>query len=214
MTAPLRCPLADPGNASFAIVEQPFEPAALAEANRRGEAHADGPLGAQTRGRLNRGPRAGVTIIPAAIVVACSMLAILPMVSIAAAGPDFGFLMLLAWRLLRADAWPAWWAAPLGFVNDLMTGMPIGLSVTMWTAVMLVMDLVDRRTHVARLLDRMGGGRRTHCRRRGGSNGASRRLIGAPVPFTLMLPADRHLDPGFPLVAYLASRLDRWRLGR
>ena len=33
--------------------------------------------------------------------------------------PDFGFLVLIAWRLLRADAWPAWWAAPLGFVNDL-----------------------------------------------------------------------------------------------
>ena len=28
-------PIADPSNASFAIVEQPFEPAALAEANRR-----------------------------------------------------------------------------------------------------------------------------------------------------------------------------------
>ena len=76
----------------------------------------------QTRGRLNRGPRKGVTAIPAASVVAASLLAILPVVSDRGGWPDFGFLMLIAWRLLRADAWPAWWAAPLGFVNDLLTG--------------------------------------------------------------------------------------------
>ena len=97
----------------------------------------------QTRGRLNRGPRKGVTIIPAASVVVMSCLALLPVVAERGGWPDFGFMMLIAWRLLRADAWPAWWAAPLGFINDLLTGAPIGLSVALWTAVMLVMDLVD-----------------------------------------------------------------------
>ena len=48
-----------------------------------------------------------------------------------AGGPTSGLLMLIAWRLLRADAWPAWWAAPLGFVNDLIAGNPIGLSVAL-----------------------------------------------------------------------------------
>ena len=91
-----------------------------------------------------------------------SLLAALPIVSTSGWYPDFGFLVLIAWRLLRADAWPAWWAAPLGLVNDLFTGHPIGLSVALWTA-------IDARARprrpahdVARLLDRMGARRAAH----------------------------------------------------
>ena len=54
--------------------------------------------------------------------------------------------MLISWRLLRADPWPAWWAAPLGLVNDLFTGYPIGFSIALWSATMLALDLIDRRT--------------------------------------------------------------------
>lgn len=167
----------------------------------------------QTRGRLNRGPRTGVMIIPAASVAAASALALLPIVAHRAAFPDFGFLMLIAWRLLRADAWPAWWAAPLGFANDLLTGLPIGLSVTLWTAVMLVMDLVDRRTQwrdywiewalaVVLIL---------------AAESAEWKVAawsGAPVPFLQILPTVLISILAFPLFAFLASRLDRWRLGQ
>jgi len=167
----------------------------------------------QSRGRLNRGPRPGVTIIPAASVVAMSALAILPVIADRGAWPDFGLLMLLAWRLLRADAWPAWWAAPLGFVNDLLTGAPLGLSVTMWTAVMLAMDLVDRRTQwrdywiewalaaVLIIAAEM-------------AEWKVAAWSGAPVPFALMLPAIVISILAFPLFAFIASRLDRWRLGQ
>ena len=167
----------------------------------------------QAGARLNRGPRKGVTIIPAASVVAMSSLAILPVVTRIGVWPDFGFLMLIAWRLLRADAWPAWWAAPLGFVNDLLTGMPIGLSVTVWTAVMLAMDLVDRRTQwrdywiewaLAAVL--ILAAESFEWKVAG--------WAGAPVPFTHMLPAIVISILAFPLFAYMASRLDRWRLGQ
>lgn len=167
----------------------------------------------QPGGRLNRGPRPGVTIIPAASVVAMSALAILPVVAARGGWPDFGFLMLLAWRLLRADAWPAWWAAPLGFVNDLLTGAPLGLSVTLWTAAMLVMDLVDRRTQwrdywiewaVAAVLILA-------------AEAAEWKVAawsGAPVPFAHMLPSLVISVLAFPLFAFIALRLDRWRLGQ
>jgi hypothetical protein len=52
--------------------------------------------------------------IPAATVVAASLLSVLPIVSKQRLVARFRLLMLIAWRLLRADAWPAWWAAPLG----------------------------------------------------------------------------------------------------
>jgi rod shape-determining protein MreD len=167
----------------------------------------------QTRGRLNRGPRKGVTLIPAASVIAASALAVLPIVAHRGGFPDFGFLMLIAWRLLRADAWPAWWAAPLGFLNDLLTGMPVGLSVTLWTAVMLVMDLVDRRTQwrdywiewalaSALILAAEAAEWKVAA------------WMGASVPFSQVLPAVLISILAFPIFAMLASRLDRWRLGQ
>jgi len=167
----------------------------------------------QTRGRLNRGPRKGVTIIPAASVVAMSALAILPVVTRIGAWPDFGFLMLIAWRLLRADAWPAWWAAPLGFLNDLLTGSPIGLSVALWSAVMLAMDLIDRRTQWRDYWIEWGLAAVLIF----AAETADWKVAewsGAPVPFMQMLPSIVISILAFPIFAFLASRLDRWRLGQ
>ena len=79
-------------------------------------------------------------------MVIASLLAALPIVSTSGWYPDFGYLVLIGWRLLRADPWPAWWAAPLGLVNDLFTGYPIGFSIALWSATMLALDLIDRRT--------------------------------------------------------------------
>ena len=85
---------------------------------------------------IGKGPVAGAHLVPAMTVVAASLLTALPIVSDSGWYPDFAFLMLIAWRLLRADAWPSWWGAPLGFFHDLMTGHPIGFSVALWTAAM------------------------------------------------------------------------------
>ena len=167
----------------------------------------------QTSGRLNRGPRRGVAYIPAASVVAMSALAILPVVASRGAWPDFGFLMLIAWRLLRADSWPAWWAAPLGFINDLLTGAPIGLSVALWTAVMLAMDLVDRRTQWRDYWIEWGLAAVLIL----AAEAAEWKVAawaGAPVPFTQVLPSLVIAILAFPLFAFIASRLDRWRLGQ
>ena len=167
----------------------------------------------QTRSRLNRGPRPGFQLIPAASVVVLSAFSLLPVVASQGVWPDFGLLMLIAWRLLRADAWPAWWAAPLGFVNDLLTGTPIGQSVTLWTAIMLAMDLVDRRTQwrdywiewaLAAVL--IAAAETVEWKVAAWS--------GAPVPYMHMMPAIIISILAFPLFAFLAARLDRWRLGQ
>lgn len=155
----------------------------------------------------------GAAYIPAASVVLASALATLPIVSVTGWWPNAGFLMLIAWRLLRTDPWPAWWAAPMGFVNDLFTGAPIGLSVALWSAVMLAMELVDQRTQwrdywvewaiatvlitVARSADWQVAG-----------------LAGAPVPFLQIVPAIVISVLAFPLAAMIASRTDRWRTRR
>lgn len=162
---------------------------------------------------INRGPRPGVDYIPAASVFAASALAMLPIMSLAGWWPDFGLLMLIAWRLLRVDAWPSWWAAPLGFANDLLTGSPIGLSVALWAAIMIAMDLVDRRTQwrdywiewaLAAALIVASKAAQWYVAG----------LMGAPVPFAQVVPAIIVSILAFPIAGFAASRLDQWRLGR
>jgi rod shape-determining protein MreD len=152
--------------------------------------------------------------MPAGTVVAGSLLSLLPIVSATGWWPDFGLLMLLGWRLLRSDAWPAWWAASLGFANDLILGNPIGLSVALWAAMMIAMDILDRRTMwrdywiewgIAALFIALSEA--AHWR--------IAELTGAPLPFsTSTAPAILIGVLCFPLAAFVASRVDRWRLGR
>jgi rod shape-determining protein MreD len=171
-------------------------------------------LGPQGGARLNRGPRRGADYIPAATVLFGTLLSLLPIVSPTGWWPDFGLLMLLGWRLLRADAWPAWWAAPLGFANDLILGNPIGLSVALWAAIMILMDILDRRTMwrdywiewaIAALLIALS--EIAHWWVAG--------VQGAVVPFNIAVaPAILVGVLCFPVAALAAVRLDRWRLGR
>ena len=163
--------------------------------------------------RIGQGPRAGAAYIPAASVALASLLTTLPIVSTSGWFPNFGFLVLIAWRLLRADVWPAWWAAPLGLFNDLVTGLPVGLSVSLWTATMLALDLVDRRTMwrdywiewaLAVLL--------LFIHETAEWRVAS--LMGAPLPFATIVPPLLISAFSFPIGAWAVSRLDRWRLGR
>lgn len=167
---------------------------------------------AQNR-NIGQGPIPGAVYVPAISVMVACLLTALPIVSTSGWYPDFGFLMLIAWRLLRADAWPAWWAAPLGFFNDLMTGHPIGFSVALWTAAMLVLDLIDRRTMwrgywlewaLAALL--LFANKSAEWR--------IAQIMGASLPFVSVVPPLVISALAFPVFAWMAVRLDRWRLGR
>jgi rod shape-determining protein MreD len=163
--------------------------------------------------RIGKGPSRFAAYIPAATVVAASLLSALPIVSTSGWYPDFGFLAFISWRLLRSDPWPAWWAAPLGFINDLFTGYPIGFSIALWSATMLALDLIDRRTMwrdywiewvlaaVLLAIDEWLQWRLAA-------------LIGARVHFTMMLPPFAIAVFIFPLTAWLVSRIDARRLGR
>ena len=165
------------------------------------------------RGQIGRGPSPFAAYVPALTVVAASLLAALPVISNSGWYPDFGYLVFISWRLLRADPWPPWWAAPLGFVNDLFTGYPIGFSIALWSATMLALDLIDRRTMwrdywiewaLAAVLILM-------------AETAEWKVAawsGAPVPFIQVLPTVLISILAFPIFAFLASRLDRWRLGQ
>ena len=162
--------------------------------------------------RIGKGPRALAWLVPPLTVVMGSAFALLPLVTQSGWFPDSGFVLLLAWRLLRNDVWPAWWGVPLGLVNDILTGSPIGLSVSVWTATLLLLDLLEQRimwrdywiewllAAVLIGLSALSGWRVAA-------------LSGAPVPIEFMIPQVVLSVLVFPIAVRLCSAFDRWRLG-
>ena len=164
-------------------------------------------------GQLSRGPVAGFRQLPSISVLLASSLALLPIVSAHGWWPDFGLVVLLAWRMLRGDPWPAWVAAPLGLWNDLVTASPVGLSVALWPAFMLAMDVVDRRTMwrdywiewgIATVLIALAELAQWRVAA----------LAGAPVQLALAWPALMVTALCYPFAGYIVARLDRWRLAQ
>jgi rod shape-determining protein MreD len=163
--------------------------------------------------RIGQGPSRYAVFVPAATVAAASLLAALPIVSTSGWYPDLGYLALISWRLLRSDPFPGWWAAPLGLVNDLFTGLPIGFSIALWSATMLALDLVDRRTMwrdywiewvLAAVLLAINEWFQWRVAA----------AVGGAPPFVAMVPPLVISICVFPVSAWLVSRIDAWRLGR
>ena len=169
--------------------------------------------GLASRRRIGEGPMPFAAFIPAVSVVAASLLAALPIVSTSGWYPDFGFLMFLAWRLLRTDPWPAWWAAPLGLANDLFTGQPIGFSVALWSATILAIDLIDRRTMWRDYWIEWGLAA-LFLFIHEWLEWQVAAVSGALVPFQRIVAPLLVATFIFPAVAWAVSRIDRWRLGR
>ena len=151
--------------------------------------------------------------VPVLTTLAASLLALLPYVAAAPLVPDFAFLVLIAWRLLRPEIWQAQAALPLGLFNDLVAGHPIGQSMALWTLTFLIFDLIDSRVGwrdywmdwlfaaAVILLHGFGGWYVAH-------------MMGAKASFSIMVPQILLSIFAYPLVARLVVGLDRWRLTR
>src|SRR3546814_834155 len=125
----------------------------------------------------------------------------------------FAFLTLVAWRLLRPEMWSATTALPLGLLNDLLAGHPIGQSMALWTITFLAFDLLDSRVlfrdywmdwffaALAILFYVWSGW-------------LIGQLMGSSVAFAVMAPQLGASVLAFPLVARIVLGLDRWRLSR
>lgn len=59
--------------------------------------------------------------------------------------PPTGFLMLVAWRLVRPGLLPVWAGFPLGLFDDLFSGQPLGSAMLLWSITMIAIELFDRR---------------------------------------------------------------------
>jgi rod shape-determining protein MreD len=151
--------------------------------------------------------------VPLASTVAGMAMIMLPIVAAAPWAPNLGFLMLITWRLLRPEIWPAQVALALGFVADLVSGAPLGQSMLLWTVTFLAFDYADALLGVrdywmdwalaaAAILFHSVGVWYIAL------------LVGSDVGFQIMLPQLGLSILSYPVAARLVLTLDRWRLMR
>jgi rod shape-determining protein MreD len=85
-------------------------------------------------------------LVPILTVMAGSAVTSMPFFYDSPTLPPFGFMMLLAWRLMRPGIWPAWVGLPFGLFDDLFSGQPFGSAALLWSLTMLSIEMIDART--------------------------------------------------------------------
>lgn len=80
-----------------------------------------------------------ITIGLASYVANLSAIATVPLM------PPLGFLVLLSWRQLHPGLLPVWAGLPMGFVDDLVSGQPMGSGMLTWSITMIALDAIEFR---------------------------------------------------------------------
>jgi rod shape-determining protein MreD len=168
--------------------------------------------GREYESRFDREPSTlKMLAIPIASIVIGSMITTLPFLFTQPILPPFGFLMFLAWRLMRPGLLPVWSGVPFGLADDLFSGQPFGSAGLLWSLAMLVIEIIDSRAiwrdHIQDWL-------------------IASILIVAVLLGGLWIAGLAHAAPGpavllpqimlsillYPLVVRICARLDSWRL--
>ncbi len=96
--------------------------------------------------RINRAPSPILAFaVPWLLVMLGSLSPTWPIIASAPVVPPFGFLLLVAWQLLRPGLFPVWAGLPLGLFDDLYSGQPFGSAVLLWSIAMIGLDLLEVR---------------------------------------------------------------------
>jgi rod shape-determining protein MreD len=151
--------------------------------------------------------------VPLGSTIGACLLQLLPIVMSSPIIPDFGFLVLVAWRLLRPELWTATTALPLGLFNDLVAGHPLGQSMALWTAVFLALDIMEARMGWRDYwMDWFAAALLTGFHVYAAWYIAW--MMGSRIEPVVMLPQLGISILAYPVIARLVLGLDRWRLAR
>jgi rod shape-determining protein MreD len=139
--------------------------------------------------------------------------AVLPLVAASPFVPNVGFLMLITWRLVRPEIWPAQAALGFGLAADLIAGGTLGQSMLLWTLVFLAFDSLDAWLGVRDYwLD--WGAAAAAILFHGLGLWYIALLMGSDTRFWIMVPQLVLSVLAYPIAARLVLALDRWRLAR
>jgi len=127
--------------------------------------------------------------------------------------PPLGFMMLLAWRIVRPGLFPIWIGFPLGAIDDMFSGQPFGSSILLWSLAMIAIEVVEARFPW-----------RTYMQDWMNLSlvitvyiFAAALISGAEIGYAIILAIVPQLLLSvllFPIIARMVSRLDRLRLMR
>ena len=150
---------------------------------------------------------------PAASVLIASLIVLLPIVATSLIVPDFAFIVLVAWRLLRPEIWTPKAALGFGLFEDLVAGHPLGQSMALWTITFLAFEFLDAKLNFRDYwMDWFFASLAIIFHTFGSWYVA--RLMGNSVDFSVMLPQLGLSILAYPLVARVVLAVDRWRLSR
>jgi rod shape-determining protein MreD len=151
--------------------------------------------------------------VPIASTMFACLLSVLPIVMSSPIIPDFAFLVLIAWRLLRPELWSAPVVLPLGLFNDLVAGHPVGQSMALWTLLFLIYDVMDVRLQWRDYwMDWFVAGLSIISYTYGVWYIGHR--MGNTINFQVMLPQLGLSILCYPIIARMVLTLDKWRLAR
>lgn len=83
--------------------------------------------------------------IPPLTILLGSFISTIPIATAIPFMPPLGFLLLIAWRLVRPGLFPLWIGFPLGLFDDLFSGQPFGSAILLWSLAMIAIEIVDYR---------------------------------------------------------------------
>ncbi len=164
--------------------------------------------------RINRAPSAWrVRVVPYAAIMLASLLPVVLIADLMPLLPPLGFLMLLAWRMVRPGIMPLWAGAPLGAFDDLVSGQPFGSAIMLWSLTMIAIELIETRFPWRDFWhDWFTAGVMT-----GIYWIATILLSGAPVTQEMLIVAAPQALLAvllYPIIARMVAGLDRFRLAR
>jgi rod shape-determining protein MreD len=83
--------------------------------------------------------------IPILTILLGSLTPMLPVISAGPVVPPMGFMILLAWLVIRPGLLPPWIGLPLGAFDDLFSGQPFGSAILFWSLAILTFELLEAR---------------------------------------------------------------------
>ncbi|WP_423142400.1 rod shape-determining protein MreD [Parablastomonas sp. CN1-191] len=168
-------------------------------------------LGANRRS-INRAPSPVVALtMPWIMVIVASTLPLWPLFTEAPLLPPLGFMTLVAWAQYRPGLFPVWAGLPLGLVDDLYSGQPLGSAVLLWGLAMIAVDFAEARFPWRGFVQDWAGAAILIALYL-----VLAALIAGTAPSALALIAPQAVIAAllFPLVGRAVAVVDRWRLLR
>ena len=162
--------------------------------------------------RINRAPSPFIArSVPWLSIMLASLLPAWLLIASAPVMPPIAFLMLLAWRQLRPGLLPVWAGLPLGLFDDLCSGQPFGSAVLLWSAALIVLELIEARFPWRSLLLEwlvaavLAAAYIVLCL-------AAANVAGAASPLQVIVPQTIVSILAYPLIGRMVAALDRIRL--